>query len=130
MKKYYQLLNDIQVEPPYGLSRRIMSHIGETNRNALRVRFFTFIIMALGSSVVFVDMTVNLFTNLSQSGFYQYSSLLLSDGATIGLYWKQLGLSLLESLPLLNIAMLLIVLGVFIWSGAKAISNTHDILPA
>jgi hypothetical protein len=130
MKKYYQLLKDIQVEPPYGLSRRIMLHVDEANRSALRVRFFTFVIVALGSSVVFVDMAINLFSNLGQTGFYQYSSLLLSDGATIGLYWKQLGLSLIESLPLLNIAMLLVVLGVFIWSGTKAISNTRDILPA
>jgi|ERR1035437_42741 hypothetical protein len=128
MKKYYQILKETQVEPPYGLSHSISVRVHELERSTSLIRFLTFVSTTLVSSVALVIATVRLWNDLAQSGFYQYFSLLLSDGATLSLYWKQLGLSLVESLPLLNLALLLSVLGVFIWSGTKVIRSRQVLL--
>ena len=131
MIKYQEILKEAKVEPPRGLSDSISVRVREVEHNAWHTRFVTFIATTLVSSVALVVATIRLWSDLAQSGFYQYFSLLLSDGATLSLYWKQLGLSLVESLPLLNLAILLSVLGVFIWSGTKAIGNRQAfLLPA
>jgi len=46
----------------------------------------------------------------SQSGFYDYFSLLSSDRAVVATYWKEFTLSLTESLPFTSITISLLLL--------------------
>ena len=46
-------------------------------------------------------------SDLTQSGFYEYFSLIFSDGLTNSVYWKELSLSLAESLPAISIILTL-----------------------
>ncbi|MDB5259501.1 MAG: hypothetical protein JWO73_709 [Candidatus Taylorbacteria bacterium] len=67
---------------------------------------------------------------LSQSGAFEYVSAALSDGTGALDYWKELTLSIVDSLPIFGIAILLGVFCVFLWSGARAIKNTTVALAA
>jgi len=60
---------------------------------------------------------------LASSGFYNYLSLLWSDGGAVALYWRELLLSLIESLPLLGLTAFLVVVLVLIISLAKTLAN-------
>ena len=67
-----------------------------------------------------VSYTLAGFTN---SGFYEYLSLIYSDGLAILPYWKEIGLSLAESLPAFEIALLLSVIYALLESIKLAVKN-------
>lgn len=59
-----------------------------------------------GLVIIVKDITVQ----FTQSGFYEYASLLSSDGSVVTTYWKEFALSLTEALPLTEITLSLILL--------------------
>jgi hypothetical protein len=55
--------------------------------------------------------------SFSRSGFYEYFSLAFSDGGGVALsYWKEISLSLVESLPTLSIILFLTIVFILIIS--------------
>lgn len=79
-----------------------------------RVR--TFALAAAGAAVLLVPVIHSLIIAFGNSHFGSYVSLLFSDGAIALSYWKTLGTSLVESLPVLNIAYTLTLIGILLWS--------------
>ncbi len=61
------------------------------------------------------------------TGFDQYLSLAFSDSSVLITYWKELSLSLVESLPLMAVMLVLGALGLFIWSSAKAFQDAETL---
>jgi|GEM_PF-1333728 len=58
-------------------------------------------------------------TAFSTSNFGSYFSLIFSDGGSIALWWRELGLSLVESLPLLSLGVFLASICAVLWSARK-----------
>jgi hypothetical protein len=59
--------------------------------------FYSFVgILSLGSLVLVI---ISLNKQFSSSGFFQYASLVFSDGSLLALYWKEYLLSLTDSIP-------------------------------
>jgi hypothetical protein len=75
--------------------------IQEKRMNKFKLWSFSFI--GLISFVGLIPTFQILLSNLSHSGFYEYFSLIFSDGGTMLSYWKELSLSLAESLPTMSI---------------------------
>ena len=50
-----------------------------------------------------------------KTGFSQYVSLLFSDGATLMSSWKEFLSLLAESIPLMEIVLVLVATGIFVW---------------
>ncbi len=61
---------------------------------------------------------------LSHSNFSQYISLLFHDSTTALVYWRELGMSLAESLPFLGVTILLSTILLFLAS-LKLVSEKH-----
>ncbi|MFA5022753.1 MAG: hypothetical protein WC385_02615 [Candidatus Paceibacterota bacterium] len=84
------------------------------------------LIFGLADAFSAVGLVVSVFylVNLSAgSGFYNYLSLFWSDGGSIALYWHELALSLVESLPMLGVIIFLGVALILLLSLAKTLSN-------
>ena len=67
-------------------------------------------VLIIGAIVAFIPAIKYLNTESVQSGFSTYTSLILSDGGLVLSNWKDFGLSIAESLPIMSTATCLTIL--------------------
>jgi hypothetical protein len=118
-----------RIEPRENLRDVVLLRINLEKRREAKIRLALTSATSLLSLIALVPVIQYFITEFSQSGFYQYLSILFSDGSSILLYWKELGLSLLESLPTLSITAVLVLVFIlfatskFIIQDSKVIFN-------
>ncbi len=107
------------VEPPKDLLPRLMFRYQQEQRKKIFVRKLHLSLFSLVTvaSAVFLVPTIKAFlASVSESGFLYFFSLLFSDFKIMAVNWQVFGLSLLESFPVLNLAILLFVVFIFLGS--------------
>lgn len=106
-----------QIDPPHGLLKSILGRILREQRQHARVRLAVWVSGVLGAGAGLVPAMRYAGQEFSQSGFYAYVSLLFSDGSVVVLNsWKEFGLLLAESLPLMGVTLVLATLLVLLGS--------------
>lgn len=96
-----------RVKPPIGLLPAVRSRLQQEQRAWIRHKRRAGIFSVLGiflSLAVLVFAVASLEASLSDSGFWTFLSLLFSDFAVVAAYWQSFVWSLVESLPLLTLA--------------------------
>ncbi len=101
-----------------GLEYDIISRINLIKRRRLLVKQGFYGLVSLFSFAGIIFSVDYIAKYISTSGIYGYIDLVLSDFQTL-VYWKELSLSILESLPFLGFAVGFAVLGIFLWSTLK-----------
>jgi hypothetical protein len=84
-------------------------------RRAARLRMSLLTLLSLSSFTGFVASCVYIWNTVMSSGFGEYVSLAFSDSAALA-FSKDLGLSIVESLPALGIALALTAALISAWS--------------
>jgi hypothetical protein len=126
MKKEQGLHRTLQaVEPPQGLYAAVMTRIDAARRRTAQLRAGAFAALALISGAVLVPVAQYTAAQLYASGFYDYLSLALSDHSSVTTYWREFGLSLLESLPSLALLLLLPIVVALVWSLVRLVTNAR-----
>lgn len=94
-----------------GLFEKVLTRIeAEKKRRAARARL-GFVMGIFFASIISVIPVWNAFwVSIASSGFGQYLTLIFSDSKVVANNWQDFGLSLLESLPVMNVAGFLAVL--------------------
>jgi hypothetical protein len=115
-------------ETPRELIHMILVRIERARRRAARLR-----LVALGTVMAVSGMTlVPALTYTSRefytSGFYDYLSLIFSDGALALSHWQEISLSLAESLPSIALLVLASVAAVFFWSMRHAVRDVRVLI--
>ena len=64
---------------------------------------------------------------LYNSDFGNYFSLLFSDTGSFMVIWRELSISMFESLPIIGIALFLASLYLLFWSARKYVIRTHNL---
>lgn len=108
---------------PQELPERVLTYIHKAQKRRAILRTTLFGSFSLGSLVAVVYASIYLVQATTQTGFSQYVSLLFSDGAVLLASWKEFSLLLAESIPLTSIIVVLITLGIFVWSFSKTIEK-------
>lgn len=125
---FFRLINMDKIQAPKdlkSLKNNIISGIvRQEHRRAKNYLIFFAAILLLSLTAVYLSLKY-LTESLNQSGFYEYLSLLFSGDSVVYSYWKELSLSLIDSMPVLGIMIFLVALGVLIWSGANTFTNTR-----
>ena len=103
-------------EPPRQLYGSILAHIGLEQRRQARIRCMFLGTTALVSCVALIPAFQYMVQEFYQSSFYQYLSILLSDGASVIPYWKEFTLLLAESTPLFGLTIVLSTIFIFLGS--------------
>ncbi len=101
--KLTKIFKSAKYETATDLNKKVWNTIIIRNKRNIRIKFWTFASMGLASFIGLIPVVKILLTDLAQSGFYEYFSLIFSDSGTIFLYWKELILSLAESLPIMSV---------------------------
>lgn len=121
-----KFLKITQIEPPERLLRNILAQIELKQRQTARTKLALWGGLSLASFISIIPASLYTISEFSRSGFYQYFSLLFSDGGVALMYWKEFSLSLAESIPVLATAAILLALFVFLESTLLAIKNIRS----
>lgn len=112
------------VEPPNGLFQAIFLAIQERKKRNAKLRVFSLGFVSIFSFVAVFPIFSSISNSFSESGFYNYLSLVFSgDIVVLTSFWKEFMFSLMESAPFLGIALLLSVVAMFLWSSNKVAKN-------
>lgn len=122
-KNWEKLLKISPIEPPEQLRRNILARIELKQRQVARTKLALWGGLSLASFILIIPASLYVISEFSRSGFYQYFSLLFSDGGLALIYWKEFSLSLAESVPVLAVTVILLALLVFLESTLLAIKN-------
>ncbi|HEV8666466.1 MAG TPA: hypothetical protein VN665_01280 [Candidatus Paceibacterota bacterium] len=115
------------IEPPQGLYGSIMSRIDLAKRRAAKTRAGLSGLVAILSGAALVPVAEYTAQQFYASGFYDYLSLLLSDHTLVMTYWREFGLSLVESLPSLAILLFVPIAVALVWSLMRLVKNVRTL---
>ncbi len=121
MKDNYQkLFNSLEDAPvPNGLKESVLLRIESEALKQRRIQMGFFVSASFASGFGTVFLFTLLLKSLSQSGLYEYLSLIFSDGGALVSFWKEFAFTFMESLPVLVLAGFLAATAVFLWAAAK-----------
>jgi hypothetical protein len=115
-------------EPPAGLFHKIMARIKEEHRlMSIRRRIFVFSSLSIISIVALIPTFNWTHQSFSQSGFFQFFSLIFTDTSVVLAYWKSFVLALTESFPIINTAVFLVVFAIFL-SSLKSLAKNIKVV--
>ncbi len=101
---------------PAGLAQTIWAKIQRRQQQRLRARLTLLSASILGSGLTILATARYAVSEIYQSGFLQYASVLFTDSHIALQHWQEFALSLLESLPVVGAALLLGTILVFLIS--------------
>jgi hypothetical protein len=110
-----------EVAAPQGLLERVIATIQHKQRMARLWRMRISVGAGIASVAALVPVGISLANSFAVSHFADYVSL-LGDSAALT-YWKEISVSILESLPAALITMAIALVGVALWSMRTAIRS-------
>lgn len=105
-----------ELQAPESLYRAVHMRISALERRAARIRMTIFGILSLVSLAALVPALQYTAEQFYVSGFYDYTKLIFSDSSLVVTYWREFGLSLVDSLPSLALLLLIPIVALLIWS--------------
>lgn len=114
--------------PRSGALERVLVAVSAKQQASLLWRVRIFAVTAVLSVGALVPMVISLANAFSTSNFTTYVSLIFSDGSVVSLYWKEVGASLLQSLPAVSLMLTLALIGTFLWSLRSMIRYNYYII--
>ncbi|HEY1041200.1 MAG TPA: hypothetical protein VGE63_00540 [Candidatus Paceibacterota bacterium] len=111
-----------EISTPHGLAERIKQSIYSVQQSSGSALLYKRLMWASGIGTL--AAIIHLVIQTASSGLYQYLSLALSSGALVNVL-KDLGIILLESLPLASIILVIMATFSFAWSLKKSLRLSH-----
>ena len=126
----YPLQSKLSYNPRIGLCDAILARINLEKVRRAHKQFVGLVLGTIISLCVFVYTIVYTIVQFTQSAFPQYFSLILSDGNGIFGYWRELSYALVESLPIVSIALVCVTCGILLFLTQNIIKNYSISHPA
>ncbi|WP_420266682.1 hypothetical protein [Candidatus Magnetominusculus dajiuhuensis] len=104
------------IEPNENLKSSIINRIKKEEIKRAIYRVVLDSAISLISVSIAIIYIVNIIKDAYQSGLFDYISLLFSDGASIISFWQSYVMSVVETLPIIPIAIVVASILVFVWS--------------
>ncbi|MFZ1019878.1 MAG: hypothetical protein WAN61_02725 [Minisyncoccia bacterium] len=105
-----EIFQKAKYEPDSNLAPVIWRKIIARDKYRTQIKMWAFAFAGSTSLLGLIWAVKTLFTNLAQSGFYEYFSLIFSDSGVLVSFWKELVFSLAETLPIVSITLTLCLL--------------------
>jgi len=113
----------MDIQPPKGLFEKILKRIHKEERLLVLRKVIIFSFILLGSLAGFAPSLKMLISDLDNSRFINFFSLIFSDFSTVATYWQNFAMILLETLPVLSLALFLSILLIFLQSTKSLLKN-------
>ncbi|MCX6787237.1 MAG: hypothetical protein NTY93_01790 [Candidatus Kaiserbacteria bacterium] len=105
-----------EISPPPRLLSAVLAHIDCARRRAAHIRIVVFGSVLAVSGGMLIPAVSYALHEFYASGFYDYFSIFFSDSSMAAAYWRELLLSMAETLPSLAILFLLVFMATALWS--------------
>ncbi|HVZ75874.1 MAG TPA: hypothetical protein VG934_01220 [Candidatus Paceibacterota bacterium] len=105
-----------ELDAPQGLLEKTLARLSLAARRRARLSFALHGAFAAASFLALLPALAYAGQQFAASGFSSYLSLIFSDSGVAATYWRELLLSLADSLPSLALIAVLVPLCVFIWA--------------
>jgi hypothetical protein len=115
-KELKKVFHEAKYEEIPDLAENIWLNVVMHNKRIARVKSWAFSLLGLISFIGLIPAWKVLASDLTQSGVFEYLSLVFSNGNSILPYWKELGLSIVESLPMMSIVLSLSLIFILFFS--------------
>lgn len=113
-------------EPSKELFFAIMQKIGRAHRiKILRARFLLFGTISLLAIVAFVPAMRLFYSDINESGFYEFVSLAFSDTEIVMAYWQDFAFLIAESFPVLGVSYVLASVFFFLFSIKNIVQDAN-----
>jgi hypothetical protein len=113
----------MDIQPPKGLFEKILKRIHKEERLLVLRKVIIFSFILLRSLAGFAPSLKMLISDLDNSRFINFFSLIFSDFSTVATYWQNFAMILLETLPVLSLALFLSILLIFLQSTKSLLKN-------
>jgi hypothetical protein len=128
-RDFRQLFQSLEpIVTPNTFKQVVLNRIEKQKRKRVKLELFFLSLVQIFSIAGLVYTVSYLAGQVALSGFYQYLSLILSDGQTLTTYWQELSMALAESFPVFGLVALFSIIIFSAWSIPKTIINTKAIL--
>jgi hypothetical protein len=114
--KLTEIFKKAKYEPTPDLAFSIFNKIVIHDKSMAKFKLWIGTFTGIASLITLIPVFQVLLDNLTHSGFYDYFSLIFSDGGLMFSYWKEFTLSLAESLPMMSIIFTLSLIFIFLMS--------------
>ena len=124
MKDLYTLFSQSAPEAPEDLDTKIFKHIlllAEARTRKFKIFWAT---LATASLTVCIMGIVDTVKEIGVSHFSTYLSIVFSDVSSVGSMWKELGLSLVEALPVVSLGIVLAGIALTLFAIRRFLKNT------
>ncbi len=126
--QYKRLFTNLeQVNVPEGFEGRICGFVMKGRVRLARIKLAWYSLITTVSCAGAVYAAFMFVRAFFDSGFYQYLSLLFSADYSVAQYWQEIGLSLMESIPVESLVLVLATTAIFIWSLSLISKNVNVI---
>ena len=120
-QKLQKLFKQAKYQPESRLSGDIWRVINIRDRKISIIKSWSYGFAGLLSFVFLIPTINSLIEQFSQSGFYQYLSLVFSDLGSISLYWKEFMSSLVEAIPVTSLMLTFLLFFILLVSFKRAV---------
>ena len=114
----------LEVEPRQYLCKDICHVIILREKRSRNIKLIGYSLFATLSIVAIVPAVISLVHQVNSSAFGQYASLAFSDTRVLTEYWKQFGITLIESIPVFSLALVLGTILILGWSTRSMLRQT------
>ena len=114
-------------QPELKLSDDMWRAIIAYQKRRMKIIFWAAFCIGAASFAALIPIVQAIRIGFSQSGFYDYSSLLFSDSGSFASYWKEISLSLFSSIPFLAITLFVGIIFVILFASKQAVKNIRGV---
>jgi Na+-transporting NADH:ubiquinone oxidoreductase subunit NqrE len=112
------------IAPPSNLERIILTRVSFIVRRRFAFRG----LLALGAFSGVIWSLPLIGVAITESGFYSYLSLFISDSGLALTYWRELSLTLVESIPLFTLIIFFGLVTFFFWIIPRVVDDAQLVL--
>lgn len=109
-------MNEFIIEPPKGLLEKILKRICYEQRVLVLRQIILFSVTFIASILAFMPAWQMLVSDSNRSGFFNFFSLIFVDFSAVVASWQSFAMALLQTLPVISLALFLAVLLTFLQS--------------
>lgn len=113
---------------PSGLMDKVMARLATEKRlQKEKLQLVILSVFVLILAVIIASVWRSFYNQAQDSGFVQYLSLLYYDYDVVAIYWRDISLSLLESVPVISLIQITVIFGLVFYSLKSIYKYARDL---
>ena len=120
--------NNYEYKPDQTINQAIFTRIEHYVKIRRRISYTLHAFITIISGISFIMASIYIFNSARDAGLFEYISIFFSDWSTAMMHWKEISMSIIDSLPFTELAILLTITLILINSIIRINFNKQNII--